>query len=236
MRMILNICRGINCIQRLQISYQSLVRDTKCGNYILRKSFHASPKCSFNIRNTRCNNLNNLQLKVNTDIQNNVILYKNENRNDFIILKIISYGWIICNTVLMGCTYNPKYIETFFKKITWKEYIYLHGLNLCYFTYSISLGIGSCYFLYVVNQRIVRYIILHKGGKQVSVLTNHLFKRYNTISLPVDEVKTKIAREKMVNYLAIKLKGHRFYYLLDAQGKFPNTRLFDYTVGKSKDW
>ncbi|KOC60284.1 Transmembrane protein 223, partial [Habropoda laboriosa] len=90
--------------------------------------------------------------------------------------------------------------------------------------------------LYALNHRFVKYIILHKGGQNVSVITNHLYKRHNTFKLPVDEVKTVVARSQMINYLPLKIRGKKFYYIVDSDGKFLNGHLFDYTIGTKKSW
>lgn len=37
-------------------------------------------------------------------------------------------------------------------------------------------------------------------------------------------------------YMAMKIQGRRFYYILDAQGKFLNESLFDCTVGNTRRW
>ena len=36
---------------------------------------------------------------------------------------------------------------------------------------------------------------------------------------------------KSTSHLAIKVKGHSLYYLLDKKGTFPNYKLFDTLVG-----
>lgn len=40
----------------------------------------------------------------------------------------------------------------------------------------------------------------------------------------------------MTNYLPMKIQGITFYYIIDGKGTFLNKKLFDYTVGKAKDW
>lgn len=40
----------------------------------------------------------------------------------------------------------------------------------------------------------------------------------------------------MISYLPMKIQGTMFYYIIDSKGKFLNEKLFDYTVGKAKDW
>lgn len=44
---------------------------------------------------------------------------------------------------------------------------------------------GLAWFL---TSRMVRCIILHKGGKHISFITNHLLKSRNTITVPIQKV------------------------------------------------
>lgn len=77
---------------------------------------------------------------VNTNVQNNVILYKNEDTYDFIVAKLLFCGWVFCNTLIAAATYNPKYITTWHKDVSWAEYVKTNGASFMYFTYSIIIG------------------------------------------------------------------------------------------------
>ncbi|XP_050598264.1 transmembrane protein 223 [Bombus affinis] len=241
MTMLLNILshrNATNSLCKVQFVYQLLVRNTKYRNPMLYKFFHSSSKCTFRIKNTReCKKqLYNDLRNVNTNVQNNVILYKNKDTYDFIVLKLLFYGWVFCNTLVAVATYNPKYITTWHKDVSWAEYVMTNGASFIYFVYSTIIGPLGSVALYLCNQRFVKYIILHKGGKNVSILTNHLFKKYDTITLPLAKVKITLARQEMKSYLPMKIQGRRFYFILDGQGKFLNEKLFDYTVGNARRW
>lgn len=241
MTMLLNILfhrNATNSLCKLQFVYQSLVRNTKYRNPMLYKSLHSSSKCTFRIKSIReCKKqiYNNLK-DVNTNVQNNVILYKNKDTYDFIVIKLLFYGWIFCNTLIAVATYNPKYITTWCKDISWAEYIKINGASFMYFAYSIIIGPPASIVLYLFNRRFIKYIILHKGGKDVSIITNHLFKRYDSITLPLEKVKVTLARQEMKTYLPMKIQGRRFYFILDGQGEFLNEKLFDCTVGSTRRW
>ncbi|CAK9811112.1 Transmembrane protein 223 [Anthophora plagiata] len=163
-------------------------------------------------------------------------MYKHESRRDSTILKLLFFGWTFSSIVMAYCTYNPNFILTLHKELSWKQYFKINGMNLIYFSYAILLGPFTCVFLYMLNQRFVRYIILHKGGEYVSIITTHLFKNNNTFTLPINEVQTTIARNQMKNYLPLKIRGKKLYYVIDGEGKFLNGKLFDYTVGTRKIW
>lgn len=66
-------------------------------------------------------------------------------------------------------------------------FIEIYALLKIYF-YILCLGPLGCTALYIFNHRIIKYIILHKGGKDVSIVTNHLFKNVDTITLPLEKV------------------------------------------------
>lgn len=77
---------------------------------------------------------------INTNIQNNVILYKNNSKNEFILLKVMFYGWGISSILFLLNTYNPKYISTLFENISWNEYFKRNGLHMVYFINFIIIG------------------------------------------------------------------------------------------------
>lgn len=77
---------------------------------------------------------------VNTNVQNNVMLYKNNDTYDFIVTKLLFFGWVFCNALIAVTTYNPKYITTWRKDISWAEYIKTNGISFIYFMYSIIIG------------------------------------------------------------------------------------------------
>lgn len=123
-----------------------------------------------------------------------------------------------------------------FEDLTWTEYFKKNGIIWMYFIYSIIAGPLGCVSLYIFNRRIIKYIVLHKGGKDVSIVTNNLFKNVDTITVPLEKVKTTMARDQIKNFLPLKIQGKMFFYLVDGKGKFFNEQLFDYTVGKAKAW
>ncbi|XP_060818684.1 transmembrane protein 223 [Bombus pascuorum] len=241
MTMLLNILshrNATNSFCKLQFVYQSVVRNTKYRNSMLFKCLHSSSKCTFRIKNIReCKKQLYHDLRnVNTNVQNNVILYKNKDTHDFIIAKLLLYGWIFCNTLISVATYNPKYITTWRKDISWSEYLKINGALIMYFAYSIIIGPAGGVMLYLVNHRLIKYVILHKGGKDVSIITNHLFKKHDTITLPLEKVKVIFARQEMKSFLPMKIQGRRFFFILDGHGKFLNEKLFDCTVGNRRRW
>ncbi|XP_043509474.1 uncharacterized protein LOC122528443 [Frieseomelitta varia] len=224
-----------NSICKLQIVYQSLIKTAKYRNSVVCRSLNSSSKPAFETKNAReCSKQFVDVINVNTNVQNNVMLYKNTSSTVFI--KLVFFGWGFCNIIIALMTFNPKYVSTWFEDLTWTEYLKRNGIALMYFIYSVLAGPLGCVALYIFNHRIIKYIILHKGGKDVSIVTNHLFKNVDTITLPLEKVKTTMARDQIKNYLPLKIQGKKFFYLVDGHGKFFNEQLFDYTVGRAKTW
>nr|XP_012143099.1 PREDICTED: uncharacterized protein LOC105662746 isoform X2 [Megachile rotundata] len=131
-------------------------------------------------------------------------------------------------------TFDPKFILTWRKNVSWAEYLKLNGTNLLYFVYAIIVGPSAFFLLYTANKKFVKFIILHPGGTSVSLVTHHLFKRQDVLTVPVSKVTAICSRNRMRDYLPLKVQGKSFYYLVDAEGKFINEKLFDCTVGTRK--
>ncbi|CAK9823852.1 Transmembrane protein 223 [Anthophora retusa] len=227
-----------NFISKLHIVCKLSTRNSKCRNLVLYQSFHSSPRCSLKVNNIRASNkqIKSEVIDVKTNVFNNVIIYKHENKFDSMMLKMIFFGWTFCSILMAYCTYNPKIMLIFSKDLSWKEYFRMNGMSIVYFFYATILGPLTCLFLYALNQRFVRYIILHKGGQYVSLITSHLYKNNKTFTLPVNEVQAMVARNQMQNYMPLKIRGKLFYYIIDAEGKFLNGKLFDHTIGTRKFW
>lgn len=82
-------------------------------------------------------------------------------------------------------------------------------------------------------RRSVSRVTLHKGGKMVTVATlsplgNHRGRR---ITVPLARVACHAHRNESPSFVPLKIKDHRFYFLLNNEGTINNVKLFDVTVG-----
>lgn len=93
-------------------------------------------------------------------------------------------------------------------------------------TGSLVLGAGLLFSL-----RSVRSVMLRAGGKQVTLTTHAPFGWGAHFTVPLNQVSCMAHRGEVPAMLPLKVKGRRFYFLLDKAGHFPNTKLFDNTVG-----
>lgn len=92
----------------------------------------------------------------------------------------------------------------------------------------VSLGVGF-------SRRCVRYLVLHKDGKTVSIVTyNHPLGRNVVQEVPLTKISTRESRQSLSPYIPMKIKDRKFFFLLDRKGEFINPVLYDNTVGLNR--
>ncbi|XP_034868958.1 transmembrane protein 223 [Mirounga leonina] len=102
--------------------------------------------------------------------------------------------------------------------------------------YGLAVGCGAIGILVLgagllFSLRSVRSVMLQAGGKQVTLTTHAPFGLGAHFTVPLNQVSCMAHRGEVPAVLPLKIKGRRFYFLLDKAGHFPNTKLFDNTVG-----
>lgn len=90
----------------------------------------------------------------------------------------------------------------------------------------LGLGVLFC-------RRSVSRVILHKGGRMVTVSTQSPLGagQSHRITVPLSQVACHAHRQESPSFIPLRVKGHKFYFLLDKEGTINNARLFDITVG-----
>ncbi|XP_067372145.1 transmembrane protein 223 [Channa argus] len=90
------------------------------------------------------------------------------------------------------------------------------------------VGLGTLFCRRSVNQ-----VILHKGGRMVTVCTQSPLGhgRGWKITVPLKQVGCYAHRQESLSFIPLRVQGHRFYFLLDKEGTVNNAQLFDTTVG-----
>lgn len=81
-----------------------------------------------------------LQLDVNTNVQNNVLLYKFENKRYFLILRMFAIGQLFGWSILALYTYSPIFFEIFNTDVKLKHFIRDNGFRFFTFVFSIIAG------------------------------------------------------------------------------------------------
>lgn len=90
------------------------------------------------------------------------------------------------------------------------------------------VGLGALF-----CRRSVCQLILHQGGKMVTVHTQSPLGpgRGRKLTVPLSQVACHAHRHESPSFIPLRVKGHKFYFLLDKEGTVNNARLFDITVG-----
>ncbi|XP_061647511.1 transmembrane protein 223 [Phyllopteryx taeniolatus] len=97
----------------------------------------------------------------------------------------------------------------------------------------VTIGVGILGLGVLFCRRSVSQVVLHQGGRMVSVITQSpLGKGHGwRITTPLSQVACHAHRQESPSFIPLKIKGHKFYFLLDKEGTMNNAKLFDLTVG-----
>ncbi|GAA6232125.1 transmembrane protein 223-like [Lates japonicus] len=97
----------------------------------------------------------------------------------------------------------------------------------------LAIGAGIAGLGTLFCRRSVNQLVLRRGGRMVTVCTQSPFGpgRGRKITVPLSEVACYAHRQQTPSFIPLRVKGHKFYFLLDKDGTLNNARLFDVTVG-----
>lgn len=116
-----------------------------------------------------------LRLDVDTNVRNNVILYKYENSRYIRNIKIFAIGQLIGWLILAVYTYSPSFFDMNRADINWKAYMKDNGFRLLFFCFSILLGKNRLIFIMKICIFISFYI--EKIMEQIDfVFSNFILK------------------------------------------------------------
>ncbi|XP_056587511.1 transmembrane protein 223 [Triplophysa dalaica] len=104
-----------------------------------------------------------------------------------------------------------------------------YGFTLgCLFIGGGIMGVATLF-----SRRSVSRVMLHKGGGKVTVSTQSPLGplRAHHLTVPLSQVACHAHRQESASFIPLKMKGYKFYFLLDKEGKLNNPKLFDITVG-----
>lgn len=82
--------------------------------------------------------------------------------------------------------------------------------------------------------RSVRFLILRKGGQDVTFVTYGPFGHNRIMTVPLKNVSAQQPREIAKVHLPLKVRNRSLFYVLDMRGEFKNARLYDYTAGLNR--
>lgn len=84
--------------------------------------------------------------------------------------------------------------------------------------------------------RSIKYVVLNKGGKELTFVTYGPFGINQLIRIGLENVSCTSTRQNCPAWMGLKLKGQPWFFLIDMRGDFRNTQLFDATAGLQRAW
>lgn len=170
----------------------------------------------------------------NTNVENNVILYKFQQIRLIKIAHIFGICVIVFWIFYVYFLYKDNFFSDFWIKSR-KEFIQDNILAILSLTTLTALGPMFYLLYYMYSSHLIKCVILNKGGKHVTFVTLHPLKSKSIIIAPVDKVYCLRPRNYPFGmYTSVKINSHRFNYLIDKSGTFVNGDLFDHTVAWRK--
>lgn len=85
--------------------------------------------------------------------------------------------------------------------------------------------------IWMYTLRSVRYLILNKGGKHLTIVSYTPYGKNRMLKVPLENVCCKETRNAAKVQLPLKIKNKLMHYMLDMRGEFKNGLLFDCTAG-----
>ncbi|KAF5292883.1 hypothetical protein FQR65_LT11135 [Abscondita terminalis] len=175
------------------------------------------------------------QINVNTNVVKDVILYKYENPKFFKLLNVFaicqfgfwSYLSMFSFTTLRDAPVSNSEDARWWEKINLGENKYKNTLAVL----SFLIGYGTLSISWLYTLRSVRYLVLRKGGSQVTFVTYTPIGANRMMTVGLENVSCQESRGLAKSQLPIKIKNRFLYYLLDMKGEFKNSALFDHTAG-----
>jgi len=96
---------------------------------------------------------------------------------------------------------------------------------------SFAVGVGLVFTTsgFIYSLRSVNRLVLE--GNNLRVVTHTPLGGTRSVTVPISDVSCTGSRIGAKPQVPLKLKGHRFFFLLDKEGEFLQPTLFDKTVG-----
>ncbi|XP_055529260.1 transmembrane protein 223 [Wyeomyia smithii] len=179
---------------------------------------------------------------VSTNVAKDVMLFKYENprffrmMNIFGVSQFLFWGYLshFAYTTLKDAPVPQKDVDqlAWYEKINLGENKYRNTMAIM----SFVIGYGILFATWTFTLRSVRFLVLRKGGKNVSVVTYTPFGKNRIMDVPLNCISAQESREAARVTIPIKIRNKSLFYMLDKKGEFTNTRLYDYTVGMRRNW
>lgn len=197
------------------------------------------------LRCVRVNSVRNAYTFTSTAVAKDVILFQHDRTRFFRLLAIFCGGQFLFWAYLAHFAFTslrdtrqnrgePQKVRTelgglFSFDMNLGSNAWRYGFTLG----CIIIGGGIVGVATLFSRRSVSRVILHKGGGKVTVSTQSPLGplRAHHLTVPLTQVTCHAHRQESPSFIPLKIKGYKFYFLLDKEGTLNNPKLFDITVG-----
>ncbi|CAH2245162.1 transmembrane protein 223 [Pararge aegeria] len=180
---------------------------------------------------------------VNTNVTKDVILFKYENPKFYMYMNIFAvvqymfwtYLGLFALQNLRDAPVDKSTVTDdtpWYRKINLGENKYKNTLGVV----AVIIGTGSLGMIWMYTLKSVRYLILNKGGQNLTFITYAPFGNNRIMKVPIEFVCCKESRKLAKVQLPLKVKNTVMHYMLDMRGEFKNPLLFDCTAGLKRIW
>ncbi|KAM6969995.1 transmembrane protein 223 [Aplochiton taeniatus] len=181
-----------------------------------------------------------------TPILKDVILFEHDRTTFFRLLAIFCAGQLLFWTYLAHFAYtglkdtresvsHTRKVATTGLAGLWSFEMNL-GSNTWRYGFTVTclaIGAGIVGLGVLFCGRSVSQVVLHKGGRMVTLSTQSPIgpDKGRRITIPLSQVACYAHRQESPTFIPLRVKGYKFYFLLDKEGTLNNAKLFDVTVG-----
>ncbi|XP_012269057.2 transmembrane protein 223 [Athalia rosae] len=174
---------------------------------------------------------------IETNLPKDVILFKYDNPKYFKRLNIFAISQLLLWTYIAQFVYtelrDAPVVEVSKEDQQWWQRVNFGEASnrkiLTFIVWFVGCSLFCLSWMYILKS--VRYLVLRKGGREITLVTYAPFGENRMRTVTLDKVTSKQSREKATVHIPIKVKGDWMHYLLDIKGEFKNPQLFDFTAG-----
>uniref|UniRef100_A0A0B6ZWQ4 Transmembrane protein 223 n=1 Tax=Arion vulgaris TaxID=1028688 RepID=A0A0B6ZWQ4_9EUPU len=189
-----------------------------------------------------CRHSSKRAFEINTNLPQDVLVYSHKNENFY---KMLTYFGVL--QMFMWAylsSFALRYLKTvpaltegtsdlpWWKAMIYKEGQYKNAISI------LSLAVGGIVMFLTMTypRRVVRKLSILKGGNDVQITTYTWFGLTRSFKIPVEHISCLQSRAGRGHHIPLKLKGKSFYFLVDKQGSFINTDLFDFVIALKRNF
>lgn len=177
-----------------------------------------------------------------TKLVKDVIVYKYENPSYFKYLNIFAVGqFIVLSYFAQNTLANLRNTpvdeqKEGYEKLVWYEKLNLgkDSVRMIISAACFLIGFGVLSICWLKTLRSVRYLIIRKGGNEVSFVTYGPLGTNRIKTVPLNCIQGMEDRTKATAYLPLKVKNINWFYVLDVRGEYRQKEIFDHVINVNR--